>query len=138
MFRATVGGGQPFDFPTRTPRLVMRERGEGCAGVDGAWWPRTDNLTTELHNLVTALTSRLGRTSRITFDWNALSRSQRRIDPPDGIEVTGSLPGQPPEVMFVFGPHGELLRLLVVDPAADPAAAEAQISAALATTADGR
>ncbi|WP_258080878.1 DUF5994 family protein [Nocardia nova] len=64
---------------------MLRDR-EESAGVDGAWWPRTD-LTTELHDLVTAPTTRLGVTARITFDWNSLSRSQRGIDPPDGIEV---------------------------------------------------
>ncbi|MFI7193345.1 DUF5994 family protein [Nocardia nova] len=122
----TGGGGQPFDTPTRTPRLLLRDRDEESAGVDGAWWPRTDNLTTELHDLVAALTTRLGATTRITFDWNSLSRSQRGIDPPDGIEVTGPLPGQPPGLMYVFGPHDRRLRLLVIDPATFPAHAEAQ------------
>ena len=59
-FQATAGGGQPFDTPTRTPRLLLRDRDEESGGVDGVWWPRTDNLTTELHDLVTTLTPRLG------------------------------------------------------------------------------
>ncbi len=135
-FQATAGGEQPFDTPTRTPRLLLRDRDEESTGVDGAWWPRTDNLTTELHDLVTALTTRLGATARITFDWNSLSRSQRGIDPPDGIEVTGPLPGQPPEVMYVFGQHDRCLRLLVIDPATYPAHAEAQIRKAVSATSD--
>ncbi len=32
-----TGGGQPFDTPTRTPRLLLRDRDEESAGVDGAW-----------------------------------------------------------------------------------------------------
>jgi hypothetical protein len=134
--RATADGGQPFDTPTRTPRLLLRDRGEESAGVDGAWWPRTGNLTTELHNLVTALTPRLGTTTRITFDWNSLSRSQRRIDPPDGIEVTGPLPDQPADVLYVYGPHDQRLRLLVIDPTTDPSHAEARIRKAVGTTTD--
>ncbi|NKY89702.1 DUF5994 family protein [Nocardia veterana] len=130
------GGGQPFDTPTRTPRLLLRDRDEESAGVDGAWWPRTDNLTTELHDLVAALTTRLGATARITFDWNSLSRSQRGIDPPDGIEVTGPLPGQPPGLMYVFGPHDRRLRLLVIDPATFPAHAEAQFRQTVNTAAE--
>lgn len=126
-FQAGADGGQPFDTPTRTPRLLLRERDEESGGIDGAWWPRTDNLTSELHDLVTALTPRLGATARISFDWNALSLSQRRIDAPDGIEVTGPLPGQPPQVMDVFGPHDRRLRLLVINPATTADRAHAQM-----------
>ncbi|MEU4839386.1 DUF5994 family protein [Nocardia testacea] len=135
-FRATAGGGQPFDTPTRTPRLLLRDRDERAEGMDGAWWPRTDNLTTELHDLVAALTTRLGATTRITFDWNALSLSQRAIDAPDGIEVSGPLPDQPSRVMYVFGPRDQRLRLLVIDPATDTARAEAQMHEAAGATAN--
>ncbi|WP_228831510.1 DUF5994 family protein [Nocardia elegans] len=135
-FRAGVDGGQPFDKPTRTPRLLLREGDEESGGVDGAWWPRTDNLTTELHDLVTALTARLGATARISFDWNALSLSQRRIDAPDGIEVTGPLPDQPPQVMYVFGPHDRHLRLLVINPATPADQAHAQMRRAVSAGAD--
>ncbi|MFE2995252.1 DUF5994 family protein [Nocardia sp. NPDC059246] len=135
-FQPTAGGGQPFDTPTRTPRLLLRDRDEQSGGVDGAWWPRTDNLTTELHDLVTALTARLGATARISFDWNWLSLSQRRIDAPDGIEVTGPLPGQPPQVMYVFGPHDRRLRLLVIDPATTADRADAQMRRAVSAIAD--
>ncbi|WP_051133630.1 DUF5994 family protein [Nocardia paucivorans] len=135
-FQATAGGGQPFDTPTRTPRLLLRDRDERSEGIDGAWWPRTDNLTTELHDLVTALTTRLGATTRITFDWNSLSLTQRAIDPPDGIEVSGPLPDQPPQVMYVFGPHDQRLRLLVIDPTTDTARADAQMHKAAGTIAD--
>ncbi|ONM48006.1 DUF5994 family protein [Nocardia donostiensis] len=135
-FQATAGGGQPFDTPTRTPRLLLRDRDEESGVVDGAWWPRTDNLTTELHDLVTALTPRLGATARISFDWNALSLSQRRIDAPDGIQVTGPLPDQPPHVMYAFGPHEQRLRLLVIDPATNADLAQAQMRNAVSATTD--
>ncbi|MGO4648077.1 DUF5994 family protein [Nocardia sp. 2YAB30] len=135
-FQATAGGGQPFDTPTRTPRLLLRDRDEESGGVDGAWWPRTDNLTTELHDLVAALTTRLGATARISFDWNSLSLSQRRIDAPDGIEVTGPLPDQPPQVMYVFGPHDRRLRLLVINPATTADRAHAQMRKSISAIAD--
>ncbi|GGK36704.1 DUF5994 family protein [Nocardia camponoti] len=126
-FSATPGGGQPFDTPTRTPRLLLRERDDAHVDLDGVWWPRTGNLTAELHNLVTALTGRLGETTRITFDWNSLSRWQRRIDGPDGIEVTNPLPHQPLHVMFIYGTGDEPLRLLVIEPNTGRAQAEATI-----------
>lgn len=135
-FQAAAGGGQPFDTPTRTPRLLLRDRDEESGGVDGVWWPRTDNLTTELHDLVTTLTPRLGATARISFDWNSLSLSQRRIDAPDGIQVTGPLPDQPPHVMYAFGPHEQRLRLLVIDPATNADLADAQMRNAISATTD--
>ncbi|RMI29547.1 hypothetical protein EBN03_25595 [Nocardia stercoris] len=135
-FQAGADGGQPFDTPTRTPRLLLREGDEESGGVDGAWWPRTDNLTSELHDLVTVLAPRLGATTRVSFDWNALSRSQRRIDAPDGIEVTGSLPDQPPRVMYVFGPHDRPLRLLVISPAMTADVAHSQMRTAVGTGVD--
>ena len=134
--QATPGGGQPFAAPTRTPRLLLGDLEQGSAGVDGAWWPRTSNLTTELHDLITALTNRLGATTRIAFDWNSLSMSQRGIDPPDGIEVTGPLPEQPAQVMYVFGPLDRCIRLLVIDPTTEPDRAEAQMRKAVRTGAD--
>jgi hypothetical protein len=135
-FQAGADGGQPFNTPTRTPRLLLRDRDEESGGIDGAWWPRTDNLTSELHDLVTALTPRLGATARISFDWNSLSLSQRRIDAPDGIEVTGPLPDQPPGVMYVFGPHDRCLRLLVINPATNSDLAHAQMRKAGSASAD--
>ncbi|SEC93029.1 hypothetical protein SAMN04490240_2735 [Rhodococcus pyridinivorans] len=118
-FRAAADGGQPFDAPTRTVRLLLRDPDEHSAGVDGAWWPRGDNVTAELHNLVSALTSRLGRTERIAFDWNALSISQRGIDPPDGLDFVGPAPDQPRNQMYVFGRDGTCLRLLIIEPMLD-------------------
>ncbi|QDQ89390.1 hypothetical protein FND50_00430 [Rhodococcus sp. WB9] len=117
--RPTAGGGQPFDAPTRTPRLLLRARGEVSEGVDGAWWPRTTNLTTELHDLISALTDRVGTTERVTFDWNSLSISQRGIDRQDGIEVSGPDPDQPPDIMYVFGTDGRRLDILIVGPSTD-------------------
>ncbi|RBO94156.1 DUF5994 family protein [Nocardia puris] len=137
-FHARDDGGQPFDTPTRTPRLLLSDSDEKSGGFDGTWWPRTDNLTSELHDLVAALTTRLGATTRISFDWNSLSLSQRRIDAPDGIEVTGPDPDQPPHVMDVFGPHDRRVRLLVIDPAATADRANAQMREALRDTTSNR
>ncbi|WP_172652164.1 DUF5994 family protein [Rhodococcus opacus] len=117
--RPTADGGQPFDAPTRTPRLLLRARGEVSEGVDGAWWPRTTNLTTELHDLISALTDRVGTTERVAFDWNSLSISQRGIDRQDGIEVSGPDPDQPPDIMHVFGTDGRRLDILIVGPNTD-------------------
>ncbi|MGN2638241.1 DUF5994 family protein [Nocardia takedensis] len=133
---SSLSGRQPFEAPTRTPRLLLRDRDEPPEDIDGAWWPRTDNLTTELHDLITVLTPRLGATTRITFDWNSLSLSQRGIDPPDGIDVEGALDGQPTGVMYVFGLDNRRLRLRVIDPATDVEHADAHFRKAAGEVAD--
>lgn len=53
--------GQPFPSPTRTPRFLLRGQGAVKASVDGAWFPWTTNVTAELHDLISALSLRLGR-----------------------------------------------------------------------------
>ncbi|UGT59850.1 DUF5994 family protein [Nocardia asteroides] len=131
-------GRQPFAAPTRTPRLLLRDRDDPSERVDGAWWPRTGNLTSELHDLIAVLTPRLGATLRVAFDWNALSLSQRSIDAPDGIEVDGPLPDQPAGVMYVFGADEEQLRLLVIDAATETERATAQLNRASGTSPSAR
>ncbi|GAA4485324.1 hypothetical protein GCM10023094_39940 [Rhodococcus olei] len=110
----TPGNRQPFAPATRTPRILLTQRSEHRASVDGAWWPRTSNLTTELHDLITALTLRLGPVTRVAFNWNTISTNQRLIDSPDGIAVSGPIPGQPTDVMCVFGENGSRMVLAVI------------------------
>ncbi|MFE3025143.1 DUF5994 family protein [Nocardia tengchongensis] len=105
---------QPFPAPTRTPRLLLHERGVGTGDVDGAWWPWTANLTAELHDLISAVTPRMGPIARIGFDWNAKSLAQRGIDGADGVELLGPGLGQPPAVMRLMGTDGGRLTLLVI------------------------
>ncbi|MCC3326147.1 DUF5994 family protein [Nocardia abscessus] len=115
---------QPFQAPTRTPRLLLRESETGPEEVDGGWWPWTDNLTAELHDLISALTPRLGHTARVSFDWNAVSLTQRRIDSQDGIAVHGPDSGQPPGTMHLIGTNGAQATLLVIPADTPPAEAE--------------
>jgi len=105
---------QPFRTHTRTPRLMLRGRSALPGNVDGAWWPWTTNLTSELHDLISAVTPRLGPTMRVGFEWNATSLAQRRIDTADHIRVHGPTGGQPPDVMRLYGARNTTLALLVI------------------------
>ncbi|MFD0364943.1 DUF5994 family protein [Nocardia sp. GCM10030253] len=118
---------QPFRTPTRTPRLLLREHSTRSSQVDGAWWPWTANLTAELHDLISALTPRLGHTVRIDFDWNAVSLTQRRIDHDDGIRMHGPGHNQPPDVMHLIGSDGASLTLLVIPANTPPRHADRQM-----------
>lgn len=125
------GAGQPFAAPTRTPRVRLRPRQSARIAVDGAWWPHTDNLTTELHELVSAVTPRLGHVARVAYDWNALSIAQDAIDPPDGIDISGPEPGQAAGVLRLISVGGSRMSLLVVAPGSETETAEENIRAVL-------
>jgi hypothetical protein len=56
--------------PEHTPRLKPKAPQSGY--VDGAWWPHSDDLTTELPDLLAVLSVRLGRIDRVLYkfsDW---------------------------------------------------------------------
>ncbi|WP_306357859.1 MULTISPECIES: DUF5994 family protein [unclassified Nocardia] len=111
---------QPFPAPTRTPRLLLRERDADPAPIDGAWWPWTPNLTTELHDLISALTPRLGPLARIGFAWNTISLAQRDIDRDDDVHTHGPEPDQPPDIMEAVATDGTQMTLLIIPSDTDP------------------
>ncbi|MGW0057355.1 DUF5994 family protein [Nocardia nova] len=47
--------------------------------IDGAWWPRSTDLATELPELLAALTTRLGRVDRIVYDPGRWSPPPRQV-----------------------------------------------------------
>lgn len=112
-------GGQPFSTPTRITRLLFTA--SSLNDVDGVWWPRTQNLTVELHDLVVGVTARLGPVTRVHFDWNAISALQRHIDPHDGLVVSGLETDQPSRVMRLYGRNGTRSDIAVIEPGLDTA-----------------
>ncbi|MBF6078978.1 hypothetical protein IU498_30580 [Nocardia beijingensis] len=130
------GDRQPFSAPTRTPRVLLRPADDAPEQLGGAWWPWTSNLTTELHDLVTALTPRLGELARIGFDWNAISVAQRRIDDDDGIHIHGPMAGQPSDTMRLVGSDGTTLTLLVIPADTEPRIAERRMLQAAGRVSD--
>jgi len=59
--------------PQHTPRLRLKPKAPHSGCVDGAWWPHSDDLTTELPDLLAVLSVRLGRIDRALYklsDWS--------------------------------------------------------------------
>ncbi|WP_282783580.1 DUF5994 family protein [Nocardia sp. CC201C] len=106
--------------PDPNPRLLLRERDADPAPIDGAWWPWTPNLTTELHDLISALTPRLGPLARIGFAWNTISLAQRDIDRDDDVHTHGPEPDQPPDIMEAVATDGTQMTLLIIPSDTDP------------------
>ena len=49
-------------------RLRLKPAHRSCGFVQGAWWPRTDQLFTELPPLLAALSPRVGSVDRVIYD----------------------------------------------------------------------
>src|SRR5690242_7971677 len=113
---------QNTTVPAQTPRLRLKPKAPQSGYVDGAWWPHTDDLTTELPDLLAVLSVRLGRIDRVLYHLNAWAKAPRKL-------VTGGravrLDGyrlQPINTIEVLGLDGEheRLTLLVIPPHTDP------------------
>jgi Family of unknown function (DUF5994) len=64
--------------PQHTPRLRLKPRAPTSGYVDGAWWPNSDDLPTELPDLLAVLSVRLGPIDRVIYnlaEWVQARRS---------------------------------------------------------------
>ena len=64
--RAAPGGHH--EGPENTPRLRLKPKAPTTGHVDGAWWPRSDDLATELPDLLAVLSVRLGAIDRVMYN----------------------------------------------------------------------
>ncbi|MEU4434450.1 DUF5994 family protein [Nocardia rhamnosiphila] len=71
----------PRYAPRLGPQLRLRlcPRGDGTGGVDGVWWPRTQDLVAEVPGLFTVLRPHLGPVWRVVYDPAGWSPSARRL-----------------------------------------------------------
>ncbi|MFC4376728.1 DUF5994 family protein [Nocardia halotolerans] len=95
-------------------RLMLRDRKTATGPIDGAWWPRTDQPMTELHQLVAAVSPRIGNLAQLGFDWNAGEAGSDSND-------------QAARIMHLVGSTGAALALLVIPAATEPAAARSHM-----------
>ncbi|MFC6011877.1 DUF5994 family protein, partial [Nocardia lasii] len=95
-------------------RLMLRDRHAATGPIDGAWWPRTDQPMTELHQLVAAVGPRIGKLARLGFDWTAP-------------ESDGTAADQAARIMHVVGSNGAALALLVIPAATEAPAARSHM-----------
>lgn len=56
--------GPPIE---RAPRMLLKADSAKSGYVDGAWWPYSDDLATELQGVLTPLAARLGVIHRVTY-----------------------------------------------------------------------
>jgi hypothetical protein len=117
----------------RTPRFRLKSKAQcGVGYVDGAWWPRSDYLMTELPDLLGVLSLRLRAINRVRYDtseWTAtpaeLTYGGKRI------RLDGR--HRPTNTLEVLGADANKVALLVVPFRTDPERAHAIVLAAAAS-----
>lgn len=116
--------------PVHTPRLRLKPKAPSSGYVDGAWWPRSDDLTAELPDLLAVLSVRLGPIGRVIYKLNEWAEVPKKFAT-DGRTIR--LDGyrlQPVNTVEVLGLNRRRIVLLVVSPLADPDQAHAIMMAA--------
>ncbi len=99
----------------------------GSAGfVQGGWWPRTDQLHTELPLLLAALSSRSGTVDRVLYDEKSWASASLRMEF-RGHSVILESSNTSANTLTVIAKQFGTLVLLVVPPDADPPAAHTAV-----------
>ncbi|AIG79164.1 Hypothetical protein AJAP_31725 [Amycolatopsis japonica] len=105
------------------PRLRLKPEAPTTGWVDGAWWPRSLDLTVELPSLLPALTARLGRIERVTYHlaaWPPTPRRLRSGDEHGDVRLEGFRSPHTATLTVIGLGARRRLTLLVIPPDADP------------------
>jgi hypothetical protein len=123
--------GQRPTPPEHTPRLRLKPKAPQSGHVDGAWWPRSDDLAAELPDLLAVLSIRLGRIDRVLYNLNEWAKAPPKLATGGRRVRLDGYRRQPTNTIEVLGLYGNRIALLVVPPNTDPDLAhEAMMTAA--------
>jgi Family of unknown function (DUF5994) len=116
--------------PEHTPRLRLKPKAPPTGYVDGAWWPRSDDLTAELPDLLAVLSVRLGPIDRVLYKLNDWAKAPAKLATGGRAVRLDGYRLQPPNTVEVLGLNRNRIVLLVVPPHTDPDHAHATMAAA--------
>lgn len=119
--------------PEHTPRLRLKRKGRHTGFVDGAWWPHSEVLTTELGDLLAVLSVRLGDVARVTYNITEWTNTPRRVSMGGRIVRLDGYHRQPANTMGILDASGNAITLLVVPARTEPDRAHGIVMAAAAT-----
>src|SRR5271165_3409601 len=127
--------------PEHTPRLRLKPKAPCSGYVDGAWWPHSDDLTTELPDLLAVLAVRLGAIDRVTYNLYEWAKAPARLPTDERAVRLNGYRLQPANTLEVLGANRNKIVLLVVPAHSDPDRAHDIMMAAAApddaSTVDG-
>jgi hypothetical protein len=116
--------------PEATPRLRLKRKAPVSGYVDGAWWPHSDALPTELPDLLAVLSVRLGTVARVLYNIDEWEAAPRRIDIDGSTIRLEGFRRQPANTLEVLDAEGNRIVLLVVPAQTDPDHAHSILMAA--------
>ncbi len=128
--RPVAGLHQPG--PDNTPRLRLKPKAPVSGHVDGAWWPRSDNLADELPDLLAVLSVRLGEIERVMYNLAEWARVPRRLSTGGRSVRLDGYQRHPVNTMEVQGVDRRKILLLVVPPDTEPELAHTAMMTAAA------
>ncbi|MEY1675942.1 DUF5994 family protein [Gordonia sp. ABKF26] len=115
-------------------RFSLKPEGSARGAVDGAWWPRTHDLASELPAITQAVGRRLIRLERVGYglvDWDAAASGKVTFDG-QTVRLEGFRTWTPGVVRFM-GPGGALT-VTVIGSDTDPEVARATMTRATGST----
>jgi Family of unknown function (DUF5994) len=128
--QARTDVGPHYTQPVHTTRLRLKPKAPQSGYVDGAWWPRSDDLTAELPDLLAVLSVRLGRIDRVMYNLNEWVKAPRKLATGGRTIRLDGYRRQPINTVEVLGLNRNKIVLLVVPPHADPDQAHTTMMAA--------
>ena len=121
----TSGSNTTRSTPLATgPRLRLKPAAPTTGYVDGAWWPRTRDLSAELPTLLAAVAARLGRIDRVTYHLGEWPAALRRISVDDHVVRLEGFRSQPAGTLTVIGWNRHRLTLVGIPPETGSESAE--------------
>ncbi len=118
-------------------RLALKPIPRPAPYVDGAWWPRSTQLTVELPPLLDAVSDRLGAVEMVGYHLNAWKPAPPQLQIAGAtVQLQGFSCDQPATVILIGG-DGRRICVLVVAPDANEQVARTEMDAASNTTGDG-
>src|SRR4051812_46064612 len=104
--------------PEHTPRLRLKPKAPRSGYVDGAWWPHSGDLATELPDLLAVLSVRLGPIDRVMYNLGEWKSSPTRLMSGGRSVRLDGYRRQPAHTVEIAGLTGHRIVLLVIAPQA--------------------
>ncbi|MFJ2931544.1 DUF5994 family protein [Streptomyces sp. NPDC087219] len=116
--------------PTLSARLSLTPKSALSGVLDGAWWPRSRDLTAEIPALVEALEGPYGRITRVTVNPTRWPVVPHKVAVTGHTVHVGWFTEQDPDKMILLSYSVGRCDLLVIPPDTEPAAAARLMTAA--------